>query len=518
MPAALIALTSLVGCSKGLGSADTDNLNVNIETRGVTISMWSPFGQIPSKALEESIDEFQTLTGIKVEYETKGNYQPLNEAIKNATADGSYPNVALGYPDHFAGYINSNIQMRLDGLIKNDSKRKMTKKDAEGFDVADDGIRHLNYNDFYESYRRENETLEFKSNGEGYVLGLPFNKSTEVMECNAHFFDWVKTRDELKDKIYIPETWEQARTVGAEVRTYLTPAFGKVLCSDGVVRDAAPEDPTISVVLDLTGVTADTFRFISYDSTDNFFITLVRQFGGTYTEIDKTKTGVGYAAFNDEKYRATTLEVMDMIRDMADKKILGIPETWDDSKGYCTNAFTSNRVLLNIGSSAGVGRSVANKVSRVTVKPIPQKAGAETNYVISQGTNLCLFNKGSEAEKVAAWKLMVYLSQQANGTFAYKAGYFPTGEIPKNSADYQDYLNNAYGAAEKANQDAAIINSYTYTKSGWDRFTDPGFLGSSAIRAEVDFIIPNIFYSPDLKTNQAILDKAYTVLADYVRK
>ena len=113
---------------------------------------------------------------------------------------------------------------------------------------------------------------------------------------------------------------------------------------------------------------------------------------------------------------------------------------------------------------------------------------------------------------------MVFLSQQVNGAFAAGTGYFPTCEIAMNSQAYQDYLNNSFGAGEKLAQNAAIINNlqYGHKELGWTRFVDPGFQGSSAIRAEATNIpVKVLMESTDL---QAILDAAYVTLTDYVRK
>ena len=334
-----------------------------------------------------------------------------SSVIDDAEADIPLRVVAVGYPDHFSGYINSNIQLRLDGLIKNDKKRA-TGKDAEGFDVDKDGIRILDYEDFYDDYKPENESLEFRKNGTGYKLGLPFNKSSEAMVYNATFFDWAKTQNDLKDNIFVPTTWAEVKTVGKAIKALFASknVYGKILGSDGNVYETLPEN--VTSVYDATKVaSADEFKLLSYDSTANMFITLVRQFGGTYTEIDKTKTGVGYAAFNDASYKQKTLDAMAMVRDLDSEGLIGIPASFGESL-YCSTPFKNGRSLLNIGSTAGVSNAVTGGfITKAAAIPQNEKL-PNTKFVISQGTNLALFNKGTEAEKVASWKLMVYLSQQ----------------------------------------------------------------------------------------------------------
>ncbi len=517
-PFALVALMSLSSCGAKIGEADTDNLDVTVDTRGVTISMWTGFGSSITSTLENIIEGFTAKTGIIVEHESKGGYDNLQNAIELATTTQSYANLAVGYPDHFAGYINSNIQLRLDGLIKNDHKRAV-KKDAEGFDVDADGIRIIDYKDFYDDYKPENESLEFKSNGEGYKLGLPFNKSSEAMVYNATFFDWANSQDDLKGKIFVPTTWAEVKTVGNAVKELFNSknVYGKFLGSDGNVYDTLPDN--VTQVYDATKVaSAADFKLLSYDSTANMFITLVRQFGGTYTEIDKTKTGVGYAAFNDANYRQKTLDAMAMIRDLDADGLIGIPASFGESL-YCSTPFKNGRSLLNIGSTAGVSNAITGSfVTKAAAIPQNEKIPS-TKFVISQGTNLALFNKGTDAEKVAAWKLMVYLSQQVNGEFAARTGYFPTCESATNSEVYQEYLD-SFGGAELLQKECGILNAYTYgnASKGWTRFVDPGFQGSSAIRTEVGNIPGYILLSKDFADDQAILDSVYSKLPDYIRK
>ena len=520
-PIALLTVTSLSGCGSKMGSADTDNLDVNIDTRGAEITFWTGFGSAVNDVLTPLVEEFSQKTGITVKYESKGGYSNLQTAINLSATKKQYANVAVGYPDHFAGYINSNIQLRLDGLIKNDHKRTVVGKDDEGFDIDKDGIRLMNYEDFYSDYTPENETLEFNKDGEGYKLGLPFNKSSEVMVYNSQFFDWVATQNSLKDSIFVPSTWAEVKSVGLAVKQYFNDigVYGKFLYDNGNVYEKTDDAPEgTELVFDASGVATESeFRLFSYDSTENLFITLVRQFGGTYTELDKTATGRGYAVFNDAEYKGKTLEAMAMYRDLADNHVVGVPATFDEAL-YCSTPFKAGRSLLNVGSTGGLGNAVG--AFKVKAAPIPQNEKLpNTKFVISQGTNLALFNKGTDKEKVAAWKLMVFLSQQVNGKFAAGTGYFPTCKAAFESKDYTEYMESSFSGKEKLQLEAAKINSTTYADrdAGWERFVDPAFRGSSAVRIEVGYI-PGYILSGEIGNDQQILDDVYSKIRDYVKK
>ena len=517
-PLAMVTMMGLTACGgKGLGPADTDNLDVNINTRGVTISFWTGFGSNINSVLEPLLQEFTAKTGINVEYETKGGYPNLQTAINLSATKQAYANVAVGYPDHFSGYITQNIQLRLDGLIKNDKNRAKTEKDGVSYDA--DGIMCLNYNDFYEDYRVENENLEFDANGNGYKLGLPFNKSSEVMVYNKDFMDWVATQDSLKTKIFVPKTWAEVKSVGLNLKAFFAEkgVYGKIMGNDGNVYAEDSNLPTgVKKILDMIEVPDESsFHLISYDSTENMFITLVRQYGGTYTEVDKTKTGVGYAVFNDDANRDKTLAAMGMLRDLWNNGLIGIAATFGEQQ-YCSNPFKAGKSLFNIGSTGGLTNVVGTNF-KTWAAPIPYADEAH-RFVISQGTNLALFNKGTDAQKVAGWKLMVYLSQQVNGAFCgnEKSGYFPTCEFATNSPEYQEYISSAFSGAAALQQEASKINSNTY-KANYNRFVDPGFRGSSSIRTEVGYIPGYIFAGEYGNNDQAILNAVCTKLSDYIK-
>ena len=176
---------------------------------------------------------------------------------------------------------------------------------------------------------------------------------------------------------------------------------------------------------------------------------------------------------------------------------------------------------MNIGSSGGVVNGVpAGNAFQVDARPIPYQSVAN-KYVISQGTNLALFDKGTDVEKVAAWKLLKYLTQYKNGEFAAGTGYYPTCVSSFESEEYQEYYNNVFSSAgDKIKVAAAKVNSDVYNGEGttWKKFVDPGFVGSSYIRQEINFLIPELFYGNPRKSIQEIIDSYYALFNDYVRK
>jgi len=513
--AALIAICGGTIASCGPTASDDFKVDMTVDTRGANITMWTGFGATVTSQLQTILDEFSKETGITVTHEGKGGYDNLQKAINLSASTGTYPNVAVGYPDHFAGYIDSNIQLRLDGFIAHDkdipATRVGTATETSKVGETFNELAPIDMSDFYSDYMVENQTLEYKDDGTGYTLGLPFNKSTEVMVYNKTFFTNAAV---LAAGIALPTTWGEVKTQSAKILSFVKDkgAYGKVLGSDGIVYTSTTALPTgVTVLLDLTAINEGGLYPLSYDSQSNFFITGIRQWGGAYTEVDKS-TLRGYVAFQNQK----TYDSLNAFNEIYQANGLAIPQTFAEAS-YCSAHFKIYQSLMNIGSSAGVSNCVpAGSAFETACAPIPFNT-AENQYVISQGTNLCMFDKGGDVEQVASWKLLKYLSQINNGEFAALSGYYPTCKSAYNSTVYQEFINSTGGSAvDKLNRSAAIVNGTMYTsENGWHKFVDPGFNGSSTIRTSVGTVTAQVFM--DKTSPEDVVKAKYAELSDYVR-
>lgn len=479
-------------------------VNFDVDINGVSIDFWTGFGAKIVDSLVELIGQFEEETGVTVKHESKGGYDDLKKAIDLSATATKYPHLALGYPDHFVGYVEKDIIVRLDYYFENGGTY-----DYGDYEEED---RAFKIEDFYEDYMIENQTIEWKSDTEGWTLGVPFNKSTEIMTFNETFFNWAQVKN---PEIVIPTTWNELGIVGPKITNLLRPYFGKVIGSNDLAYANAHQAAAggATVVLDLTNTTESLFRPISYDSQANLFITTVRQFGGTYTEVDR-ETGKGYLAYNSQE----TINGLQKLRDLFNANVLGVPKVWQESK-YSSGPFKDIMAVMAIGSTAGVANNApAGNKFTLSAAPILYN-DPNQKYVISQGTNLCLLDKGTEAERVAAWRLLQYLSKYANAEFAERTSYFPSCEYAENSVYYQGFLENpGLSTAEIIKMKVAKVNSEVYIDSAqnWTKFVDPPFLGSAFVRLEVGTISDSIFYEQN-KTIKQILDESYVRLSDFVR-
>ena len=135
---------------------------------------------------------------------------------------------------------------------------------------------------------------------------------------------------------------------------------------------------------------------------------------------------------------------------------------------------------------------------------------------------MALFTNRNADRVLAAWLFMRYMTTDPGNTrFSVGAGYYPSTETGLASSFYQGYLASTnVNAADKSKIDSAIVNSVEYgdASKGWIKFVDPGFVGSSDIREQVDTVFPILFYGKDgeILTSQEVLDFVQSNLSRYV--
>jgi ABC-type glycerol-3-phosphate transport system substrate-binding protein len=488
--AILVSVSLISGCTNKNGGIP--EIDLSVDTNGVTINFWTGFGAEVNEPLENLLGEFTKETGIIVNYESKGGYDNLKQSITNSVSSKTFPHIAVGYPDHFADYVRSGILIPLNNFFE---------KETDGFD---DSI-------FYPDYMVENRSFGKNKAGDSLIFGVPFNKSTEVMTVNETLFQWLHS---VNSDIVVPSTWEDLAVVGPKIRNVLSSSgvYGNLVGTDlGVYTSVTKMPDGVSTLLDFSSVDSSSFKVVSYDSAANLFITLVRQFGGVYTELDEKVNLKGHIKFDSP----STRQALEMLKTYHDQGIFGIPDDWEQS--YSSGPFKFLMSAFTVGSTAGVANN--NGVGFSTkCYPVLTKAGNEKNYVISQGTNLTVFNKGATKHVVAAYKLLKYLSLEVNGKFASETGYFPSNEISAQSEDYKTWLDHAEEGtdAEKLRISAANVNNNIYlnSESGWVKFIDAPFIGSAIVRKEVDRIPGLLFYQNH--TIDFILSDSYRILRDYI--
>lgn len=190
----LVLVFSLTACLNTRGEQGTIEVNVPDElgTEQITITFWHTYGQGKSDLLDEMIADFEAkYPNITVESESQGNYTDLLSKTKKAlgSAGGVKPDVVVGYPDHFAEYMD------LGGIIPLD---KFIAHETWGVDI----------NDYQLSYVEENK--QYSDDG---MFSFPYSKSTEMMVYNKTKFDALGITFTENQVL----TWEYLETIADTV-------------------------------------------------------------------------------------------------------------------------------------------------------------------------------------------------------------------------------------------------------------------------------------------------------------
>jgi len=482
----------------------------------VELQMWTGFGKDYTDQINRVVNKYNEdkAGSVHIAHTSQSNYNKLETNISNSIDGRTFPHFANGYPDHFAEYCHKGIMIPLDKYIQEYNAKHDT-------DLM---------SDFFSQYTTENETIRYdRVSRKGYIMGLPFNKSTEVIVCNGFLADYIQDVDPEITKL--PETWQELESIGPKIvkamqtKKYngmaLTDAPAKFLigtvtngkASNFRISDASKKEDVVlgkvgnldeKILQDVSQVTASSFRVLGYDSADNAFITMLHQWGSKYTDFSVDiyfdNNEYGYATFWDDANKAKTLEGLKFWKDLYDDYLIGLPDDWNLTN-FCTDAFEAGNCLFSTGSSGGLSNSTdANK--RIEVKPVLyyKDSSRTSKAVISQGTSLGLLNQFTskdkkEAEQQAAFDAMVELcTGERQASWVTATGYFPASKSAFNTTTYQNLLNDPNPSAlRKMYQSAGQVNRDVYDADKWDKFVDPGFLGSSAIRSTIKLVLGNVF-------------------------
>lgn len=511
-----------------------------------TIEFWSSFGAAYTSYLDDIVNTVKTKTGYDIHHASKGSYDGIKTAVSSSLATGDYPNLMTGYPDHFASYLGNKVLVQLNPYI-------------EAWNKAHPEVEGGLLGDYYEDYMVENQSLDIYTQDDGTkvpaISALPFNKSTELMGYNGTFVDYCATID--KDLGTVPTTWQQWKVQGPKYRDIyldlvkitddndpkIIKQYGVKLYFDQDAEGKASnfvlrrqtsdgydkEEPAGKKMLDFTEVDSKGSRIISWDSTDNMFITLLRQWGSSYTELpesEKTKDPrrrKGHICFNSAANKPATLACLKYFNEMNTDKVFGVPATFGAS--YSSDAFAANKVMFMLCSSGGLSYNTDSWNQRFRVAPIPYYDDGTTQrkFVISQGANIALSNQGGDEAIQKGFDIMVELTRGENqAKWCLNTGYYPCSKSATNNESYQEFLK------DKSYENATIVayregsninqNYYMNKDAKWTKFVDPAFSSSSKVRTQVKTIFEEVFqnvvldpstYEPTAaasKTYQGILD------------
>lgn len=482
------------------------------KTAAGTVQFWSSFGGAYTTVLNGVVDGIQNETGITVEHTSQGSYDKINTDMINAIAVGDYPNIAMGYPDHFATYLSSGILKPLDSYLSED-------------DIKDYYPEYMSENYFYDDGRQ---------NAQKKIYALPFNKSTELLGYNGVFVDYCTTINPALAQV--PETWGEWETKGPEYNTIFRGLMGKkvygVQSTEGtasefvVLGENDPAPAGKKLLLDMSKVDTNTSVLMSWDATDNAFITLTRQWGAEYTDLPETesvkkaKDRIGKVLFNSSTNQPKVISMLKFFNKLNKAGIFGTPQSLGGS--YSSDAFAKCNVMFMICSSGGLSYNTAVWEHRFRVSPIPYLE-ANRKQVISQGANICMTDKGEYENSVKVIKALTTGKFQTE--WCLQTGYYPCSKSALESTEYQAFLDedktlsaaDAYAQPTRvAYREGSKLNSkyymnqpdengnkvYASSDLEWKKFVDPAFKGSSDLRQVVKNVLSGVFAITDVDDDE----------------
>ena len=436
------------------------------------IRFWSSFGAAYSGAVDRIVEKVEKQTGVKIEHESKGSYPEIRKAMILGINDMDIPELAIGYPDHFVSYLGSNVLTPLDDLFTQDE-----------------------LNDYIPEYLEENYFYDNGgANAQRHLYGLPFNKSTELLGYNGVFVDYCATIN--PDLANVPATWGEWATKGPEYNAIFEQLLdGKVKLygtqdANGHASGFNTSGASGELLLDFSNADKAESYLMSWDATDNAFITLIKQWGARYTVLPESQMKnpvderIGEAWFTSSTDLPYVRECLRFFNSLHKAKLFAVPKKLGGK--YATDAFEQCKVMFMVCSSGGLSYNTTNWAHRFRVAPIPYKE-ADKKYVISQGANICLTSVGNTKKAVQVMKALTRGEIQTD--WCLETGYFPGSYSSKNSDRYDEFIKSTdYSSGTKvAFREGAAINRDIYTKAseGWHNFVDPAFDGSAILREKL---------------------------------
>ena len=364
--AVLFGLSSMVACSqepKQEEKKEESNIVTTIENP-VEIEFWHAMSGPNETAVNHLVDEFNATVGKEKGITVKPVYQGAYNDLKSKITAAIKAKSAPAIAQAYPDWVAEYLQS--GAVVELDDY------------IFDEEVGIENFDDIAQAYRDENSQYEG-----GKFYSLPFNKSTEVLYYNKTFFD--------ENNLEVPTTWEELEEVSKTI-TELTgnPAFG-------------------------------------FDSAENAFLTLVKQFGGEYTNNE------GEVLFGESD---AAVKMLEMIKKNTDAGYWRLP----GEDKYLSGPFMSELLYMYTGSTAGYSH-IATADFEVGIAPMPQISD-KTGAVIQQGTNVVVFDQNKSKEEVyAAYEFAKYLaSYEGNLLFSTETSYLPIRESVVSSDAYQNYV------------------------------------------------------------------------------
>lgn len=419
--------------------------------------------------LERMIEEFEKAEPhVKVNLtnpSAAGNYSVLEKTVIAGFFKEDYPDIVQCYPDNVVKYIDRDKAINLDPYLNN----------------AEYGLKEEK-NDYIEAFL--NEGTGYSKEG---TYSLPFCKSTELLYYNANkllnlVLPGVNNGEPLNEDYFNNLTWEEMFNV-------LCPAL-----------KTYNENNKVGTVYPLYDESEGCGIF-TYDSDENFFITLANQYNYGYTSVDTN--GKGSIDFDNDGMKS----VVKMLKNAKDNGYLQTRGSYGD---YVSYLFTGNKSLFTVSSTASLSYNYdAKNPFKIGVAKLPKAEGKEYSS-INQGPSVCLLNHNDDNRALASYLFWKYITNEKNSSlWAVNTGYMGIRDSSYTSPEYLAALE----VKDSANlYDKAVSDNLKMIKEVSNTtFNTPVFRGSSNARTNVGILLKDCLKATDL---DASIDELFKNASD----
>lgn len=345
MAAAVAATIVLAGCANDNNSGSATTPSSSIVTKidkPVEITFWHAMTGAQGDTLKKLTDDFMAANpNIKVTLQNQSSYGDLQKKITSTLqSPKNLPTITQAYPDWLAQPVKDGMIVDLTPYIN----------------AKDDSVKLADWESDYLSGLRQGVTFD------GKILGMPFNKSTEVLWYNKTMFNELGLKP--------PSTYQE-----------FVDASKKIKEAKGIPG-------------------------AGFDSLSNFFITYIKNNGNKSFNKDLDVTGPEATAAID--FYAT-----------------GVKEGYLRIAGtdkFMSGPFSNQQVGMYIGSNAGesfVKKGAEGKFEYGA-------AAYPAKMAVQQGTDIYMFDSASPEQRTAAFSYEKFLTNKDSQiTWAINTGDIP---------------------------------------------------------------------------------------------
>ena len=392
-----------------------------------------------------------------------GDYGALERTVVAGFFKEDYPDLVQCYPDNVVKYHDRGYVVNVDDYRANE---------VYGIDHDDDYI---------EAFLEEG--MSYKDEG---TFSLPFCKSTELLYYNADVLlgldlsgvDSSINQGQPLDAAYLDNlSWE-------ELFDRLCPAIKSF-------NDAQDDDHKIMKTTEKSGI-------VTYDSDENFFITLANQYGYGYTSFQAD--GRGSIDYDNPGMKNLMLK-------MNQARANGYLQTRKTYKDYVSYLFQSREALFTVSSTAGLSYNfVSEKDAKskglvpfsVGVAKLPHAEG-KGGASINQGPSVCVLDHKDENRSLASYLLWRFITNPENAkSWSLSTGYIGVRNSVYESEEYYEKI--AVDEESTIYEIGEADNLKKIAEVKGSTFNTPVFRGSGNARTNVGRLMEACLESDDLAT------------------